>query len=527
MTSSLSLGVSETIHLADRLIFEHVRRGQGARIAVVYQNYRLRYDELASQVSQAASALRARGLSQGDRAVLLLSDSPAFVVAFFGALTAGIIPVPLNPNLNLEDVAYITEQTEASLVILEERSMAKFGALARAPSVRSVLTCGDCAGERAEFEQAIDNSEPFEQKPAHAENGVAYCLFSSGSTGPPKGIPRRHGDILHCAASYAEPVLKMTAQDVILSVPKLSFGYGLGGNILFGFLVGATSILFREPPNAVVIFELAEQFQPTLFLAQPRLLSDILHHDVTSPAISKIRLCVSAGEVLTSSLYQKWLDRYGVELLDGFGSTEMGHIFISNKIGDVRTGCAGRVLSGFEVKIVDDDGPVPANATGRLYARGQSAASWYWNDPERSQQTFRDGWVASSDLFRQDNDGYLYVIGREDDMIKVGCGQWVAPAEVEDILLALPAVADVAVVGTSDSDGIIHTKAFVVLADDVRPSLGLEEEAKAIVRERWPDLAHRHLSTVEFITELPRTPSGKLQRFRLQPASLTEFSYDC
>lgn len=387
---------------------------------------------------------------------------------------------------------------------------------------------GDCHGVRSELEEAI-TAAAAEPEPCSSSAGtLAYCLFSSGTTGRPKGIVHRHTDILHCADAYAVAVLGMGEDEVVLAVPKLTFGYGLGGNLLFALLLGAAATLVPEPSTAASIAAAARTYEPSLMLAQPRMISEILGDEAHPAAFTSLRLAVSAGEALSPALYDRWKAATGLELLDGFGSTEVGHIFISNYPDDARPGCAGRVLPGYEVKILDESGdPLPVGATGALWVKGASVAPFYWNDPDRTATAFRDGWVASGDLFHADSDGYLYYRGRSDEMIKAGCGAWVSPTALEAVLVGHPTVLECAVAGASDADGVVRPRAYAVLHADREPGLALAGELKALVAERWPELSYMHLQDVVFLPALPRTSTGKVQRFKLGAGTLTEFSYEC
>jgi len=517
------------LNLCDYMVYRHIREGRGDSISVLYKDSKLTYSQTADLVSRSAVVLRARGVRPGDRVLLLLPDTPAFVALFFGVLQVGGIAIPLNPGLAAEEVSQISVRAGAKIAFIDETLLGKFSGLEAAGV--SVVPVGDCVGRRAAFEQQADQLVEAGAgdclQVERAVDAVGYILFSSGTTGAPKGIPHRHTDIIDCIKAYSLPVLNMSAADRVLAVPKLTFGYGLGGNLLSAFYVGGASILVPEPSSRESMGEAAARYGPTLFLGQPRLISNLLDGHFPE-AFQRLRVAVSAGEVLAPALYQRWRAKLDVELLDGFGSTEIGHVFISNRIGDVRQGCAGRVLDGFEVKILDDAGAeVGPDTVGHLWIRGSSLASGYWNDPERTRQHFRDGWARTGDLFRCDQDGYYYATGRSDDMIKAGCGQWIAPTEVEALLLEDDAVSDCAVVGFADEDGVVRPKAFIVLRSGLRPGVDIEERLKRMVAERWPDLPHKQLGAIEFASALPRSSTGKLQRFRLRPATLTEFSYEC
>jgi len=516
---------SSSVNLFDYLVARHVRGQRGAATALLYEDAELTYADLADSVLRMATVLRMHGCTRGDHVVLLLPDTPTFVSVFFAAMHIGAVAVPVNPALAYEDVAHIADHTRAVLVVVDAAFAEKFRGLP--DPGRRLLTAGDGHACCADLERAVGAAERDATESAQVEDAIAYCLFSSGTTGVPKGIPHRHSDILACITAYSVPVLHMSSEDRVLAVPKLTFGYGLGGNLLSSLFVGAASILVASASSAASMIAAAERYSPTLFLGQPRLLADLLRSD-SLDAFRRLRLAVSAGEVLVDTLYRRWRELVGCELLDGFGSTEVGHVFITNRVGDIRPACAGRVVDGFSVRFTNETGePVPAGVAGEMWVQGPSMARGYSNDPERTKRHFVDGWVRTGDLAYRDEAGYIYVCGRADDMIKAGCGQWVSPTEIEAVIADDPAIAECAVVGYSDALGVVRPKAYIVLRQGVRPCAEVEERLKVAVANRFDELPHKHIDAVEFVSSLPRGATGKLQRFRLKPATLTEFSYQC
>lgn len=511
------------VNLCQHLIFRHVEEGRGEAPALHYQDRTFCYADVAALTRRMATLYKGFGVKAGDRIALVLPDSPVFVGAFFAAALLGAVAVPLHPQLPATDACEILRRLGAKLLLLDESKIEQIGR----DLADAVVVCGDTCNRIAELERLLAEVPVAEPSPVNPRGAEAYCLFSSGTTGRPKGIPHRHTDILHCIESYCIPTLQMTSSDRVLAVPKLSFGYGLGGNLLAAFYVGGASILVPAPSTGATMLQAARQFAPTLFLAQPRALGELLQLDLRS-GFGSLRLAVTAGEILVPTLYERWRQAMNVELLDGFGTTEVGHVFISNTIGDVVPGSAGRVLPPFEVKLLDEAGnPVAEDEIGHLWVRGPSLSPGYLDEPERTAASFVDGWVRTGDLASRRACGAMAFAGRADEMIKAGCGEWVAPTELEDIIQSHPAIVEVAVVGTSDPLGLVTPKAYVVLGSATTPSVALVEEIKELVIRRWPELRHKHLSSVEFVGALPRTSSGKLRRFMLQPVTLTEFSYDC
>lgn len=512
------------VNLCQHLLLRHLEEGRSQRIALLFRDEEMTYAQLAGLVRQLAAVLRARGVCKGDRVGLVLPDTPTYVAAFFGALHLGATVVPLNPQLPVGEAEAMFRRTRARLVLIDETAASAFDA---DRLQAKIIRCGDCLERRSELESELSAAKGYAGPAVDTEGIPAYCLFSSGTTGRPKGIPHKHTDILYCIEAYSLQTLGMGPEDRVLAVPKLTFGYGLGGNLLSAFYVGGTAILVEEPSNGLSMSEAARRFRPTLFLAQPRALGELIQLNCRDP-FGSLRLAVSAGEALVRPLYDRWLAETAVELLDGFGSTEVGHVFISNSIGAVAAGSAGRVLPPFEIKLVNEQGLlVQPREVGQLWVRGPSLTTGYWEEPERTAKSFIDGWAYTGDLASQDEEGYVYLAGRADEIIKAGCGQWVSPTEIESVLQGDPAVREVAAIGVSDRFGIVSPKAFVVLQPDNTPTVELENRLRELVVNRWPQLTYKHLSSVEFVSSLPKTASGKLRRFALGPASMTEFSYQC
>jgi benzoate-CoA ligase family protein len=516
---------STDVNLFEHLVVRHVRANRGSSPALHYEHATWSYADLADVVLRTATVLRDHGCAPNDRVVLLLPDTPTFVAVFLAALHIGAIAVPVNPAFSLGDVGEVVQQTRPVIIVIDASIMEKFRPLAGAGC--EFVSAGDCQTRRGDLERRLEAAGRDSVASWHSADAIAYCLFSSGTTGAPKGIPHRHSDILECIKAYSLPVLNMSSDDRVLAVPKLCFGYGLGGNLLSSLFVGGSSILVAPSSSSASITAAAEQHAPTLFLSQPRLLADLLESNCLD-AFRRLRLAVTAGEVLVPALYQRWRNSVGCELLDGFGSTEVGHVFITNRVGDVRPGCAGRPVQGFSVRIADENGDsLPTSAVGEMWVTGPSLARGYWNDIDRTKRHFVGGWVRTGDMASHDEEGYVQLCGRVDDMIKAGCGQWVSPSEIEALIASDPAVTDCAVVGHSDSLGVVRPKAYVVLRSELRPNAEIGERLKTLVASRFDEMPYKHIDAVEFVTELPRGATGKLQRFRLKPTTLTDFSYQC
>jgi benzoate-CoA ligase family protein len=512
------------INLADLLLFRHARQGNGTRPLLKYGDFSYTYGEMADRVARVASVLREQGVSTGSHVLLAIPDNPMFVASFFAVIACGGIATLANPLLSKEDLAYMAKHAGARTAILHG-GIAEKAALLQEAGV-AVVFCGDGCADIGALE-TLAAAAPAEPCPAVTRaDDLAYVLFSSGTTGNPKAIPRRHRDILHCAHAYAEQILAMNADDVVLAVPKLTFGYALGSALLFPMVYGASFILFPQRTTAPLLLEHSERFHPSLFVGTPRMIAELLKSGRTA-ALSSIRIASSAGETLPPSILEQWRAALNAPLLDGFGSTEAGHIFLSNKVSEVTPGACGRPLSAFEVRLIDDAGrPLGDGGIGRLCIAGPSVAAGYLNDAARSAAAFDGNWHVSQDLFAC-RDGIYTYIGRADDMVKKGCGEWVSPYEVEDELLRRPEVLECAVVGTQSPNGVIALKAYVVCAPDHAVSESLANLLIEATRKRWPDFPHKHIDEIEFLDALPRNNSGKIQRQLLRQKTLTEFSYDC
>ncbi|MCU0931695.1 MAG: benzoate-CoA ligase family protein [Serpentinimonas sp.] len=517
-----------------------VNQARPQATALIDDRSTLSYGELDRQVRACAAALRATGLKREDRVLLLMHDSHEWVVSFLGALYAGVVPVAVNTLLTAQDYAFMLQHARAQAALVSAAllpTLREAMALATADAgneVQRVVVSGQMdgaphlAGETpwAAFMAAGGESgAALQAAPArtHADE-PAFWLYSSGSTGRPKGTVHTQANLYWTAELYARPVLGLTDKDTVFSAAKLFFAYGLGNSLSFPLSVGAAVVLMAERPTPPAVFQrlkgetatLAGR-KPTVFYGAPTGYGGMLAQP-TLPERREValRLCSSAGEALPRDIGERWTARFGCDIIDGIGSTEMLHIFLSNRPGDVRYGTSGTPVAGYEVEIRGEDGlPVPPNPDGSidigdLFIRGPSAALMYWNDRAKSRDTFQGSWTRSGDKYTRDADGYYTYAGRNDDMLKVS-GIYVSPFEVEATLVQHPAVLEAAVIGTTDAEGLTKTKAFIVL----KPGQSLtEEEVKAFVKERLAPYKYPRL--IEFLPELPKTATGKIQRFKLR-----------
>ncbi|VTU17970.1 Benzoate--CoA ligase [Variovorax sp. PBS-H4] len=495
-----------------------LNRGRAQKIAYVDDRGALPYGQLEERARRLAAALLAAGVKPADRVLLLMHDSSDWPVSFLGSLYAGIVPVAVNTLLTSDDYAYMLANSDAKAALVSGALLPVLQDAQRKGShALKALFVSQPAGAvpegAQEFEAALAAHEPLAEPAATTPQDHAFWLYSSGSTGKPKGTVHTHGNPWWTAELYGKPVLGLTEDDVCFSAAKLYFAYGLGNGLTFPLSVGATVLLMAERPTPDATFKRwTSEHKPTVFFGAPTGFAGML----ASPSLPareqvSLRMCSSAGEALPGELAQRFKQHFGCEIIDGIGSTEMLHIFISNRPGDIRYGTTGRPVEGYEIELRGEDGkPVGVGEVGDLYIKGPSTAVMYWGNPEKSAETFREGWTKSGDKYSRDADGYYTYAGRSDDMLKVS-GIYVSPFEVEATLMQHPAVLEAAVIGKEDADGLTKTKAYVVRKAGQHVT---DEELKAFVKERLAP--YKYPRFIEFVEELPKTATGKIQRFRLR-----------
>ncbi|MBX3563650.1 MAG: benzoate-CoA ligase family protein [Sphingomonas sp.] len=500
--------MAEPFNLADYYVFSNIAAGRGAKTAILFEDQAIPYAEVANKVSAVAAQLIARGLLPEQRVLLCMQDRPEFVYAWFGALKAGAVVTQVNPLLPVADYSYYLGYVKPQFAFVDEASMEAFGAALAGSRFQPETIAADdfnawLAGPAAD-------AEPWPT----TRDDPAVWLFTSGSTGQSKGAVHSHAHFPFNTQVYAQNFIGMGEDDVTLSGARLYFGYATGTNLMFPFSVGATTILFREAPSAERLFALIERHKPTVLTAVPTLINRMLEAEGGKPDLSSLRFAWSAGEALPRDLHQRWDDAFGVPIIDGIGSAESFHIYISNRPGDIRPGSLGKLVPGYEAKLLDDDGaPVPAGGVGTLHIRGDSAALYYHADYAKSVEHLRGGWIVSGDKFRQDEDGYWYFEGRGDDLIKSG-GIYVSPVEVEACLTEHPGVRECCVLGKADANGLEKPFALVVPAEGHGPET-LAGELIAFARARLARYKVPH--AIAFRSEpLPRNDRDKIDRKRLR-----------
>ena len=484
--------------------------GRTAKLAYRDDERTLSYGELSERVRRFAAALGALGVRREERVLLLMHDTVDWPVAFLGCLYAGVVPVAVNTLLTPADYAYM---------LVHSRSQAAFVSSPLVPALKEAMN-----GAQHEIKRVIEPTELSsliaEQAPAPAAaatmaNDFGFWLYSSGSTGKPKGTVHTHANLYWTAELYGKPILGVRESDVVFSAAKLFFAYGLGNALTFPLSVGATVVLMAERPTPPAVFKRLTELHPTVFYGVPTLYAAMLASpELPAQKQVRLRVAVSAGEALPKEIGERFNTHFGCEVLDGIGSTEMLHIFLSNSPGRVRYGTTGTPVPGYDIELRDEHGAVIGDdAIGDLYVKGPSAALMYWGSRDKSCATFIGGWTKSGDKYVRSRDGYFTYAGRGDDMLRVS-GQYVSPFEVETALMQHPRVLEAAVIGKTDTDGLTKTKAFVVLKSANSGSVELEDELKAFVKGKLAP--HKYPRFLEFVAELPKTATGKIQRFKLR-----------
>ena len=517
-------------NLSTALLDEQLEKGFGDRPALIEGGRLTTYAQLLEKACRFANALETLGIRAGDRVILNLPDSIDWAVSFLGCVRLGALPVPLNTWMPGADYEYFFADSGARVLVLggeaareQARHWTRFGDL------EHVLISSSLAGgaetlrfgaetrrpQVSRYDEVLASGAPRRAPPQTREDDPAFWLYSSGTTGRPKGAVHRQHSMIFSADHYASEILALRPGEVVFSAAKLFFAYGLGNSLCFPLRHGAVSVLYpgRSTPDAM--FQILSGHRPAVFFCVPTLYAAMLERGGENVSqLASLRLCVSAGEPLPAEIFLRWKERFGVEILDGIGSTEMAHIFLSNTSGRVRPGSTGRPVAGYRLRVLDEDGrEVPRGEIGSLWVRGESAFREYWGNQEATEAVQRSGWVATGDKYRADEEGFYWYAGRGDDMLKVS-GLWVSPFEVESVVIEHPAVRECAVVGVEDAHGLVKPCAFVVPSDGEAPSDEMARSIQDFVKSRLAPYKYpRH---VRFTDTLPKTATGKIQRYKLR-----------
>ena len=508
--------IPRSFNAAHDLIERNLQAGRAGKIAYIDDAGRCTYSELAERINRAANALVALGLHMEERVMLVHLDNTDWVAAFLGAIKAGIVPLATNTLFTTKDYEALLLESRAHAIIVSAELLPVVAPATKAsPFLRQVIVSGKDGAEPLHWQTLLAAASPSAEPAPTTCDDTAFWLFSSGSTGTPKGTQHVHSSMIHTAELYGRAVLGLRESDIVLSAAKLFFAYGLGNALSFPLAIGATTILMAERPTPQAVFARLRQYKPTVFFGVPTLFAGLLaSNELPRPDEIAVRVYVSAGEALPGEIGQRWKRHFGIDLLDGIGSTEMLHIFISNEPRQVRYGTSGKPVPGYRMRLVNDAGADAAvGEVADLYVNGPTAAAGYWNNRDKTRATFQGEWVRSGDKYSRDADGYFTYAGRADDMMKVS-GMYVSPFEVEGALLTHGAVLEAAVVGREDDDKLIKPKAYIVLKGGNSASTALASELQQHVKGRLAP--YKYPRWIEFVPELPKTATGKIQRFKLR-----------
>jgi benzoate-CoA ligase len=510
------IDIPRDYNAAHDLIERNLDAGRAGKAAFVDDTRSVTYGELAQNVNRVANALRALGIRQEERILVCMLDTVDWPAVFLGAIKAGVVPVAANTLLTTNDYDYMLRDSRAKALFVSSALVPTFAPLlGRMPHLAHVVVAGGDPGPYRSLDALLDAADTTDATADTTCDDACFWLYSSGSTGAPKGTVHVHSSMVYTAELFARPILGLREDDLVFSAAKLFFAYGLGNGLTFPMSVGATTLLMAERPVPASVFARLRTRQPTVFYAVPTLFAALLASpELPNRGELRMRICTSAGEALPADIGRRWTEHFGVEILDGIGSTEMLHVFLTNRPGEVRYGTTGKPVPGYALRLLNDKGePVAPGEVGELQVSGPTAAMGYWNNREKSRATFQGPWTRCGDKYSVDRDGYYVYAGRSDDMLKVS-GIYVSPIEVESALITHPAVLEAAVIGKPDEEKLVKPIAFVVLKSGRTPSDALAAELQQHVKSLLAP--YKYPRWIEFIDELPKTATGKIQRFRLR-----------
>ncbi len=505
-------------NITTKLVDENVAGGRGDKIAVYYKDKTYTYREIQAYINQVGNALHILGVHQDERVMLVMKDTPEAVASFYGSIKIGAVPIFVNTMYRADDLRYLLNDSRARTLIIDEEFIDTVGTWQQ---MHHYLKTTVIVGKRHQashisFHDIVSRCSDKLEAAYTTEDDPAFWNYTSGSTGVPKGAVHLQHDIFTCIENYAKGTLGLREDDILFSASKVFFAYGLGNTMFYPFGVGGAAVLLPERPLPETIFETVSQYRPTVFFGVPTLYASMLQVADAEKKydLSSLRICTSAGEALPREIYFAWKKRFGLDILDGIGSTEILHIFISNRPGDVKPGSSGKLVQGYTARLVDGEGKeVPDGEMGTLHIKGESIAAFYWRQHDKTKVSMLGEWFNTGDQYYRDEEGYYHYCGRGDDMLKVG-GIWVSPVEVEEALMAHPAVFQAAVVAKKDAHGLIKPKAFVVLKEGYEPSEALAKEIQVFVKGSIAP--YKFPRWIEFVSALPMTETGKIQRYKLR-----------
>jgi benzoate-CoA ligase family protein len=515
------MGVKAQYNATNCFIEENVRKGLGSKVSVFCGDEQVTYEQLQSRINQFGSANIMIGVEPENRILLLTYDTPEFIISFFGAIKIGAVPIPVNSMMQPHDYEYFLNHSRAKVLVVHEDFWKKIkDNRDRFIFLKHTIVISESQESydgTIDFHDFIHNASS-ELKPARTTSeDPAFWLYSSGSTGNPKGVVHLQRSMESAFNNYAKNILKINENDRTFSASKLFFAYGLGNGLYFPFGAGASTILLKDRPIPEAVFDTIVKQKPTIFFGVPTLYGALINHVEKTgiiPDLSSVRVCVSAGEALPATFIKKWNELFNLDILDGIGSTEALHIFLSNRIGDIKPGSTGKVVPGYGAKIVNEESKqVQVNEIGDLVIKGESISSGYWCNLDENHRKFHGEWIYTGDKYYQDEEGNFWYCGRSDDMLKVG-GIWVSPIEIETTLFQHEHILEVAVVGAKNENNLVYPKAFIVLKNGVEPAEELKKELKLYVKNNLAP--YKYPREIEFIDDLPKTATGKVQRFKLK-----------
>jgi len=519
VNSSPQVNVPSMLNVAVEYVEGAVASGHGDRVAYVYEKEQVTFGELRNRVNQVGNALAALGVEIEQRVAILLPNRPEFVTSFFGAIKIGAVPTLISFAVTPDEQGFLLADSRARAIITTAALWAPLRERrGQFPFLRHVLIVGGGASQAGghDFAALVDSAPTHLEAAPTSSDDAAFWLHTSGSTGTPKWALHLQRDMLYSERLYAAPFVGLRPGDVVVCGSPCFHAYPLGFTTYFALKAGATVILNSERSTPARMFHLIREHRATVFVGVPTLYAQMLHAVAGGELadLSSVRLCFAAAEPLPADVYRRWRERFGVEILDGIGTTEALHIFISNRAGEARAGSSGRVVPGYKVRLVDDSGAdVPQGEAGNLLISGGSIFAGYWRRSDVTRRVLQGEWYHTGDKYRQDADGYYWYMGRSDDLLRVS-GHWVSPAEVEAALISHPTVLEAAVVGKEDHDGLVKPKAFVVLRDGAAGTESLAEELKVHVKSTIAP--YQYPRWIDFVPELPKTATGKIQRFKLR-----------